>query len=272
MSNDYAWSEVETSTLVYCTEWATGESTIRACVFGKMVELAKDVVTNYVSDLYHDAMWIALTLDGPCSFEYVVRDYGTHVGESATYIKIEEDATARKYRFDLFNDGGRWKLTISQASIVQEDPLDVSCTGYKGVYGIYHDEDGSVCPVHDNNGALRKEFDSDGTFTEDDRGNWSPVDVILQTVFPSVENKTQVQLVPDTTKGNTGMYDLINDLREKLDAANSAKDELTEAKYDIDNAIDDLETYVSDLDDLIGSLDNLPEISVSVSLDVDFES
>lgn len=252
MSNDYTWSEVETSTLVYCTEWATGESTIRACVFGKMVELAKDVVTNYVSDLYHDAQWIALTLDGPRSFEYVVRDYGTHVGESATYIKIEEDSTARKYRFDLFNDDGRWKLTISQASVAKEDPLDVSCTGYKGVYGIAHD--GDTCPVHEEDGTMKSALISD----------------IADFVFPSKE-KSQVN-VPDTTKGNTNMYELLNDLREKLDAANAAKDELQEAKYDIDSAIDDLETYVSDLDDLIGSLDSLPEISVSVSLDVDFES
>ena len=53
----------------------------RSRVFALLVELATPHVTHYLSDLYHDASWVAAIDVEPSGYEftYAIREYGTHV-------------------------------------------------------------------------------------------------------------------------------------------------------------------------------------------------
>lgn len=297
------WNKIDTRNLVYSNgNWDSVKSSVRCKTFGVMVELAEGKIESYRSDLYHDALWINEIVNGPMSFDWIVRDGGTFIGETVQHVKIEEWPGTVKYRFEILNDDGKWQLGVYQADeddyklpkefepyfnnelptdidyseneayqLAAEDPLDVSCTGYKGIYGIQHESD--TCPVHHDipkeaqtsvpeKPAIKFEMTTEENKKEILDFLFNPP---RPAIFPTPRNEV-------TQRKVNNMYDLINDLREKLESAQSSRDELQEAKYDIDSAIDDLDTYISDLDDLIGQLDSLPEVSVSVSVDVDFES
>jgi hypothetical protein len=79
------WNLIDSKTICWGGEWDDYKSTIRSTVFGVMIELARDRVKHYVSDLYHDATWLTESLVGPMQFEWIARESGTFIGESANY-------------------------------------------------------------------------------------------------------------------------------------------------------------------------------------------
>lgn len=122
---------------------------------------------------------------------------------------------------------------------VEEDPLDVSCIGYKTFGGIQHglgDQAKDNCPVHGNN-------------------------------FPTLRNEST-----QTGKVTINMDSILRELREKLDEANSARDEAYDAKNELDDAISEFDDYIDQVENLIGSLDDMPSLSVDLDLRVSFEA
>jgi hypothetical protein len=235
------WNLIKTKNMMHTNlGWADIASTCRAFVFGEMVELANGRVNQYRSDLYHDALWLNEFLKEEMQFDWVVREWGTFIGTSAANYGISDKDL--KYRFEIINDNGRWSVNIYQSV-----PLV------------------STVNVPDTTNNF---LDSDGTFTEDDQGNWRKI----VYGFPTLRNETTEKPKASLRK-ETGMFDIIRDLREKFETAEAAKQELEDYLRDINDGIAALEEYLSELDDLISNLDSLPEVSVRVDLEsVEFES
>lgn len=273
------WNLLDSETMQWGGTWADAQSSIRSYVFGKMIDLSKDRIKHYQSDLYHDAMWLNEYLIGPMQIDWVVRESGTFIGEVTMHINDSEWEKIARYRFDIRVENDRkWVLDIYQAvSLKKEIPLDP----YMG----------------------ETEFISDGTFTEDDQGNWhsvkdtgygsdepdkqtladaedalkalDPISEIIESLFdrpqfPTYRNNTDLTSI--NTKEITTMDSILRDLREKASEAEEAKDELESKRYELDEAISELDSYVDEINGLIDSLDNLPEVSVSVEIDVSFDS
>jgi hypothetical protein len=53
---------------------------IRALLFGAMLDRAELIVQHYRSDLFHDALWIEKHVTGEFSWYWMLRKHGTHVG------------------------------------------------------------------------------------------------------------------------------------------------------------------------------------------------
>lgn len=337
------WNLIETKTLVNGANWDDAKSTVCATIFGKMVELAKDRVEHYRSDLYHDALWLDRELKGPMQFDWIARESGTFIGEIVNHVKDDDWSKSVRYRFDIRLEGDRkWMLDIYEAGPIVpqsvhyceecgtmvghyvEDmsmwlcstycatkaqerlnpvpnvpdsvpwvdshaalhvrdcdmaasaagciwhPAPVNgfppagCTGYNNWDGnVQHD--GDTCPVHEDlnteENILPDEFQPYfKDITDEDKER------ILNANFPTLRNTTS-----NYTKEIT-MDSILRDLREKASDAETAKDELEEKKYELDDAVSELENYLEEINNLIDSLDNLPEVSVSVEIDVSFDS
>ncbi len=63
-------------------------SEVRQFVFARMLERSKNVVAHYVSDHFHDAMWVAEHVTGtdPVVFWYVFDESGTHIGQGEPLV------------------------------------------------------------------------------------------------------------------------------------------------------------------------------------------
>lgn len=304
------WMLNNTYTLVYGGDWKDAESSIRAKVFGHMVELAHNRVKFYLSDLFHDAIWLKEEMTGPMSFEWITRESGTHIGEVCKYVKDDDYSDVSRYRFEVLGDDrNRWILNIYESKedltipwMDRHAALDISeCDVAKAIEGcIFHpaplggwnkednksdtvqSEPGSALwiqnpePVHEDLGAkYRDEMQKDIVVNE-----------IIDLLFTRPESELPLTLEEKLkeasdkfpTLGNierkeNKMDDIIRDLREKYSEASNSKDQLEEYQSNIGEAVDELDTYMSDLDDLISNLDQLPEISVYVDLDtVSFDS
>lgn len=85
-------------------------------IFGHMVQLATPVVKEFHGDLFHDAEWLRKNIDGPCSFEFLVRTSGTNVGESARIMVNIGAPGAILYRLTVAMEERRqsWSLTIEE--------------------------------------------------------------------------------------------------------------------------------------------------------------
>ena len=228
------WEKMETRSLCYGS-WETSGSTIKATIFGLLIELAEGRMTNYRSDLWHDARWIDEYVTGPMEIQWVLRDWGTHIGESAaTYNYGNFGGNAWKYKFELEDNDGKWNLTIYEGSPVQELP-NVPDTMPK--FHVITDEEkqamvDAIFPIH-------------GNVVNNTKGNNMSYD----------------------------LERLLDGLREKLDEANSTKDDLEEKQSSIEDAVGELENYIDEMERIIGSLDELPEVSIYVDLDtVSFDS
>ncbi len=88
------------------------EATLRAHVFGALVQLASSIVQCYHSDLYHDAAWLSEHLTGPMSFYFGVRTSGTHIGTDHALIGPASDKT---YRIELLREGGEWSIVVERS-------------------------------------------------------------------------------------------------------------------------------------------------------------
>lgn len=88
--------------------YSPNDSSIKARLFGALMELALPILKCYRSDMYHDACWVeGMSLptsdDAPFSFLYGVRDSGTSVGN--------DDEETLEY-FPKFHPHV-WRLTLS---------------------------------------------------------------------------------------------------------------------------------------------------------------
>lgn len=244
------WVLTNTSTLVYGGEWKDAESSIRAKVFGHLVELSRDRVKFYQSDLFHDAIWLKEEMTGPMSFEWIARESGTHIGEVCQYVKDDEFTNCTRYRFEVLGDEkNRWILTIYEFKEKQ------TCTSDDP-----NNHQGDTCPVHEGI-SLPTDID----YSENEAYQLQ----LAKEKFPTLGNLEQTVL----ERKENNMEQIISDLRDKYNEASNSKDQLEEYGSNINDAVDELDTYMSDLDDLISNLDQLPEISVYVDLDtVSFDS
>lgn len=410
------WNKIDTQNLVYGGGWIDVKSSVRALLFGVMLGLAKDKVKSYRSDLYHDAQWINEKINGPMSFDWVVHEGGTYIGESAEYSRIDWDKSA-KYRFEILIEGNStWMLNIyeavpivpvilhsceecgiatgsnyvdhmgmwlcsdfctglvenrqyankSQGQIIEKFAIedfalpnvpdsvpnwgteevfvgtqemgDDDCTGFLDNGSLQHD--GDTCPTHEverfcNENPLPENVVEALVNTDVNPINWTPEKVveivknfattihealpledcdvaetaagciyhpapvkmykaedisvlgdsetfrpfnfhsyteeekreIAYANFPTLRNDSTI-----TQRKVINMESILNELREKLDEANTARDEAYDAKNELDDAISEFDNYIDEIDTLISNLDNLPSISVSLDFQVEFES
>ena len=99
--------------------WGSGEFNalpIRAAVFGHMVEHAMPVLKQYHSDLFHDTLWLTEHMDGPTSFDWLVRASGTDIGDNARVMAgIDHGPDNVLYRVTLACERGfRWTVTFNR--------------------------------------------------------------------------------------------------------------------------------------------------------------
>lgn len=112
---DRVWNKIDSSTLVSGADWVDAQSTVRALVFGKLVELGHNKIKFYRSDLYHDAIYLLNTLKGEHTFDWIARESGTFIGDVTSYVRDDWEKLAR-YRFDIRLDGDhKWVLDIYEA-------------------------------------------------------------------------------------------------------------------------------------------------------------
>lgn len=97
--------------------------------FERLLDLAIPVITNYRSDLYHDAIWLDRhieTAKDPLSneliapedlvFYFVVRDYGTHIVQTDSWLAAITDSwrDSNVYTIAIVCDDGNWLMLVSQ--------------------------------------------------------------------------------------------------------------------------------------------------------------
>lgn len=256
-----SWTHV-TAKMLYGGSFENRKTSIRALIFGEMVRLAEGRIEAYRGDLYHDATWLTEHVTGPTSFEWVVRESGTHC-EHSDYIQkvinmFGDESSLLHFRFDVIEDGSEhWKIVVSQAAPAV-DAVSVPDTGIEDDV-----EEAS---------KILSTLDSDGASTEDDNDNWSPVASVRIPAFP-----TPVK-VKKTTKENGTMDDILSTLRTKKEDAENEKNQIDERLSDLDTAKENLESgaeelgqYIADIDDLINSLERLPEVNIYID-SFEFES
>jgi hypothetical protein len=82
---------------------------IRALLFGAMLDRAENVVQAYRSDLFHDALWLDKYVTGEFSWYWMLRRHGTHVG---TDLQAAVDVFGR----DNYNVYYKVSLTLDRLS------------------------------------------------------------------------------------------------------------------------------------------------------------
>lgn len=205
------WNKMEERMLCYGT-WDNSKSTIKALTFGILVELSEGRIENYRSDLWHDALWIEQYITGPTTFEWVVRDWGTHIGEAAAgfnYDVFGSSETVIKYRFEIEDNDGRWKIVIWEASPVRDLP-NVPDTKVEDQRLI-----DTVFPIHGNN--------------SNEKGN--SMSYQLDRLVDELREK----------------LDEANSTKDELEEKQSA---IEDAVSELDGYIDEMERLVSSLDEL----------------------
>lgn len=306
---DKVWMLINTSTLVYGGDWKDAESSIRAKVFGHMVELSRDRVKFYQSDLFHDALWLKEEMIGPMSFEWVVRESGTHIGDICRYVKDYDFSNCVRYRLVVREDEkSRWILNIYESKedvipwVDRHATLDISeCDVAKSIEGcIFHpaplggwnkeennpgctsddptDHQGDTCPVHEDLGAkyrdeMQKEF---------------VVNEIVDLLFTRLESKPPLTLEEKLkeasdkfpTLGNESNLEPHAQVRKENKMEQIIRD-LREKYEEASNSKDQLEEYQSNIGEAVDELDtymsdlddlisNLDQLpEVSVYVDLD---
>lgn len=90
-------------------EWPQIAESVMACVFGAMVSRSVVVTEHYRSDLFHDATWMREKLQGWMTFDWLVREWGTNIAESARVgVEIGAGSKAVFYRIKLLHERGMW--------------------------------------------------------------------------------------------------------------------------------------------------------------------
>lgn len=102
-------------------EFAGSALPIRALLFGQMVKRTIPVTQEYLSDLYHDALWLAENVHGEIEFEFLARPSGTNIGmpdspmnSARIGVQIGPGETAVFYRIRLYVDRRMWHAEFTQ--------------------------------------------------------------------------------------------------------------------------------------------------------------
>lgn len=104
----------------FTDDFAGHDHTIRAMLFGEMVKRATPVVEHYQSDLYRDVEWLMKEVNGPITFEWVVREWGTNISDSARIqVQIGAGSKAVFYQIALTVRRGVWFATFTTIPLDQ---------------------------------------------------------------------------------------------------------------------------------------------------------
>jgi len=112
MLYDDAMTTTETTThrlTGWDEDWNTIGTSVKALLFGKLMDEAVSVIDHYRSDWYHDALWIERNVTGPTSFYFGMREFGTSIGHDRTAVMYGNDVT---YAVTLSVDGGEWFVSL----------------------------------------------------------------------------------------------------------------------------------------------------------------
>lgn len=95
-------------------EHANESRSLRALLFGAMLDRADGVVKHYRSDLFHDALWIEKFVAGEMTWYWMVRTYGTHIGTDlgAAYRTWGKDADNVTYKMTLTQNRVSWVVSF----------------------------------------------------------------------------------------------------------------------------------------------------------------
>jgi hypothetical protein len=106
-------------------------SPVRALLFGELVKRAIGVTRSYLSDLYHDAEFLTENVNGEVTFDWLTRECGTNIGESACIaVKIGAGCGARFYRVRVYDkqpNHGEWWVEFTEVpldTVADLDPID----------------------------------------------------------------------------------------------------------------------------------------------------
>lgn len=106
LRSNYGQSAVESAHLV------------RAPLMGVLVDLARPVVRQYLSDHYYDAQWLSKYVQGPMEFFYGVREYGTDIGTDQQLI---ERFNEKAYLIELVWSEGSWDVVVTTTKNTKGD-------------------------------------------------------------------------------------------------------------------------------------------------------
>ena len=84
---------------------------MRALLFGELVTRSQPV-KHYASDLYHDAGWIATNVNGPMTFYWAPRTWGTDIGTDRTLVGTPDEGKVL-YRVELSCQRGLWSVRFT---------------------------------------------------------------------------------------------------------------------------------------------------------------
>lgn len=114
----------DTVTLTYGTDFTTdgGRLAILAPLFGHMVKVSQPIIKGYHSDLFHDAEWIRQWVNGPTEFYWLVREHGTHIGETAIMAERQSGREPRVLFHVAITRGrlDRWEATFTEVVRVED--------------------------------------------------------------------------------------------------------------------------------------------------------
>lgn len=275
---ELVWNKLDSLTLCYGNTWDDVKTSVKAKVFGQMVLLGQDRIKHYKSDLYHDALWLENFM-GPGQFDWVARESGTFIGASAAYCNLDDWDKPIKYRFEIIQeDLGKWTLTVYEASPYKPNSYEgeqLSIIGDNETGSPFQIEHETLpikecslattaagCIYHPAPVVIIPKQDLSETATH--YYNYLGTEYVSSNPTPRNVNQTR--------KGKFNMDQILQELREKLDEANSARDEAYDAKSQIDDVVSELDEYIDSVDDLIANLENLPEVSVDLDVRVSFDS
>lgn len=109
-------------------EWEGVATPVRAALFGHLVERAKPVVREFLSDLFHDAHWITTHVQGPTEFEWLARASGTNIGlpddpMNSARVGVQIGAPGGVfYRVQVTEAGGEWWATFTRIPLDDVPP------------------------------------------------------------------------------------------------------------------------------------------------------
>jgi len=73
-------------------------------------------MTHYQSDLFHDARWLSNYLTDAGTFYWIVREWGTHIGDDAEMVgaAVQCGEAILSYRIDVTVTRGSWSAEFSE--------------------------------------------------------------------------------------------------------------------------------------------------------------
>lgn len=98
-------------------------TSIRALLFGAMVQRAVRTLGAYHSDLFHDALWLEKNFTGePLTFEWLARESGTNIGESAE-AALRMNPTRRSVFYRIEVTQSRTTMWVATFTVVDHEEV-----------------------------------------------------------------------------------------------------------------------------------------------------